>query len=258
MYRMDLIIIYTLAVFSALILFYPVVKLRQCLKRRFVYSCPRLNHAFHYLRSSVLPAVLNTLSSLLLSVIPGTHAFARYVQYPLVIPRRYWMSITRLECLILALYSGANVTVLVFERANIAAVAAMLSIINATLLFLGARTNPFADFIGVPLSTYYIFHHFIGRVVVVEGIIHAALAFRRSRPDQTTISGYSVSRLRSLQGEADNRRLPGCLLPCYLPLCTAYVGTWSELLERFTSFSRSPCLVLLSGTSSPRQAGRLG
>ncbi|KAH8768374.1 hypothetical protein F5883DRAFT_669942 [Diaporthe sp. PMI_573] len=71
----------------------------------------------------------------------------------------------------------------------------MLAIINATLLFLGARTNPLADFIGVPLSTYYTFHHFIGRVVVVEGIIHAALAFRRSRPDQTTISGYSAAGL---------------------------------------------------------------
>ncbi|KAI8626617.1 hypothetical protein F5Y19DRAFT_488216 [Xylariaceae sp. FL1651] len=66
----------------------------------------------------------------------------------------------------------------------------MLAVVNATPLFLGGRTNPFADFIGIPLSTYYIFHHFIGRVVIIEGSIHAVLAFRRSRLDQTTTSGY--------------------------------------------------------------------
>lgn len=192
---MELLIVYTITIFVAVLLFYPVLNVLRYLRRLFAHSCPRLHHAFHYLRNSVLPAVLNTSLSLLLSVIPGTNAFARNVQYPLVIPRRYWMSITRLEGVILVLYFGANVTVLVFERANIAAVSAMLCIINATLLFLGARTNPVADLIGVPLSTYYTFHHFIGRVVVIEGIIHAALAFRRSRPDQTTISGYSVSRL---------------------------------------------------------------
>ncbi|KAK4113067.1 hypothetical protein N656DRAFT_797609 [Canariomyces notabilis] len=66
----------------------------------------------------------------------------------------------------------------------------MLAVINAVPLFLGGRTNPLADFVGIPLSTYYIFHHFIGRVVFAEGVLHAALALRRSRYDQVSTSGY--------------------------------------------------------------------
>ena len=105
------------------------------------------------------------------------------------------MSVTRLECVVLAFYFGANCAILILGRVNIGTTAAMLAIINAILLFLGGPTSPVADFIGIPLSTYYIFHHFIGRVVVIEGVIHAALAFRRSRADQITTSGYIVSRL---------------------------------------------------------------
>ncbi|KAI1464282.1 uncharacterized protein F4812DRAFT_467945 [Daldinia caldariorum] len=100
------------------------------------------------------------------------------------------MSITRLESIILVLYFGCNCTMLILGRANIRYVAAMLAITNATPLFLGDRTNPLVDLIGIPLSTYYVFHHFIGRVVIIEAMIHAALVFRRSRLDQTTTSGY--------------------------------------------------------------------
>lgn len=255
-YKMDLTIIYyTITVFTALLLSYRVLQFLRYLGRRFTHSCPRLHHAFRYLLNSLLLDVLYKLTSLLLSMIPGTDRFARNVQYPLVIPRRYWMSITRLEFAFLALYLGANVTVLIFERARIESAAATLTIINAILLFLGARTNPLADLIGVPLSTYYTFHHFIGRVVVVEGIIHAALAFRRSRPDQTTISGYSVSQMRSLQCKADKHRLLGYLLPCYSLLSTAYAGAWPEPLERYISCSRSPYLARPAGTSSTKRAG---
>lgn len=177
---MNLIIIYTITVFVALLLFYPVLNLFRYLRRRFAQNCPRLHHVIHYLLSYLLPATISNLSSLFLVIIPGTNSFARNVQYPLFLPRRYWMSITRLEFVILALCLGANVAVLVLERVNIGSVAAMLAIINAAPLFLGNHTNPFADFVGIPLSTYTIFHHFIGRVVVIEGSIHAILALRRS------------------------------------------------------------------------------
>ncbi|KAH8754297.1 hypothetical protein F5883DRAFT_688216 [Diaporthe sp. PMI_573] len=103
------------------------------------------------------------------------------------------MSITLPEFLILSLYFGGNVAALYVGRANLATTAAMLATINATPLFLGGRTNPLADFSGIPLSTYYVFHHFIGRIVIVEGLLHSALALRPSRLDQTTISGYVVS-----------------------------------------------------------------
>ncbi|KAK0627164.1 hypothetical protein B0T14DRAFT_129392 [Immersiella caudata] len=119
--------------------------------------------------------------------------FARHFQYPLLLKRRYWMSITRLEFVILALYFGANVTFLFLRRVNLGSSAATLAVINATPLFLGGHTNPFADLAGVPLSTYHIFHHFIGRVVIVEGVLHAVLALKRSRLDRLTTSGYIAS-----------------------------------------------------------------
>lgn len=190
---MDLITIYTITVFVVLLLFYPVVNCLRYITWRFTQHYPSLRHVFYYFFNSFLPSVFNFLPLLLLSMIPGTVLFARNIQYPLL-PRRYWMSITRLESMILALYFGANGAILILGRANIGSVAAMLAVINATPLFLGGHTNPLADFIGIPLSTYYVFHHFIGRVVITEGIIHAALAFRRSRLDQTTTSGYIVSR----------------------------------------------------------------
>ncbi|KAI3333821.1 hypothetical protein F4824DRAFT_512983, partial [Ustulina deusta] len=175
-----------------LLLFYPVVNCLRYITWRFTQHYPSLHHVFRFFLDSFLPSVFNFLPLLFLSMIPGTVLFARNVRYPLLLPRRYWMSITRLESIILALYFGANVAILILGRTNIGSLAAMLAAINATPLFLGGRTNPLADFIGIPLSTYYVFHHFIGRVVITEGIIHAALAFRQSRLDQTTTSGYIV------------------------------------------------------------------
>ncbi|KAI0191362.1 hypothetical protein F4808DRAFT_465410 [Astrocystis sublimbata] len=69
----------------------------------------------------------------------------------------------------------------------------MLAIINTTLLFLGGRTNPLADFLRVPLSTYYLSHHWVGRVAILEGLIHSGLMLTRTRHGQATyrsLSGY--------------------------------------------------------------------
>lgn len=214
---MDLIMTYTIAVSVALLLFYPVVNCMRYITWRLTQRYPRLHHVLHYFFNSLLPSAFNFLPLLLLSLVPGTALFVRNVQYPLILPRRYWMSITRLECVMLALYFAANGSILILERANIGPMAAMLAVINAAPLFLGGRTNPLADFIGVPLSTYYIFHHFIGRVVVIEGMIHATLAFRRSRLDQTTTSGYIVSRPPAFffKTKTDKTRLSGASLSFY-------------------------------------------
>ena len=161
------------------------------------------------------------------------------------------MSITLPECLILSLYFGGNVATLYLGRANLATTAARLATINATPLFLGGRTNPLADFAGVPLSTYYIFHHFIGRIVIAEGLLHSALALQRSRPDQATTSGYIVRRtLQSFETRANIRRL---LADSYLfsvrrfGFCVAFS---TGALVRFTLFLRSLCWPEPLGISS--------
>lgn len=88
------------------------------------------------------------------------------------------MSITWLEFVIFVLYFKTNNTFLFLRRVNVGSTAATLAVINVILLFLGSYTNPFVDFIGIPLSTYHIFHYFIGRVIIVEGVLHIVLAFK--------------------------------------------------------------------------------
>lgn len=116
-----------------------------------------------------------------------------YVRYSLALPRRYWMSVTKLEALVLAFHLGSNAVLLYRARANLQSRAATLAAVNTVPLFLGGHTNILADRLGVPLSTYYVFHHFLGRVVIIEGLLHASLLLARSRWNPTTISGYIVS-----------------------------------------------------------------
>ncbi|KAI3326655.1 hypothetical protein HD806DRAFT_520419 [Xylariaceae sp. AK1471] len=126
--------------------------------------------------------------------------FARYVRYPLFMRRSdNRMSITRLELLVFIIYLASNTVLLTLWNRGVEDVqrrTALLAIINTTLLFLGGRTNPLADFLRVPLSTYYLSHHWVGRVAILEGLIHSAFMLTRARHDQTTyisLSGYIVS-----------------------------------------------------------------
>ncbi|KAI3326510.1 hypothetical protein HD806DRAFT_520363 [Xylariaceae sp. AK1471] len=126
--------------------------------------------------------------------------FARYVRYPLFMRRSdNRMSITRLELLVFIIYLASNTVLLTLWNRGVEDVqrrTALLAIINTTLLFLGGRTNPLANFLRVPLSTYYLSHHWVGRVAILEGLIHSAFMLTRARHDQTTyisLSGYIVS-----------------------------------------------------------------
>lgn len=147
------------------------------------------------------------------------------------------MSITLPEFLVLSLYLGGNVAALYLGRANLAATAGMLATINITPLFLGGRTNPLADLFGVPLSMYYVFHHFIGRIAIAEGLLHSGLALRRSRLDQTATSGYVVCcPLTLFKASADRKRLPADFYLFSARHFGLYVGIFTEALRRSTLF----------------------
>lgn len=121
--------------------------------------------------------------------------FVRYVRYPTVLRRRGWMSVTRLELLTFVLYLVSNVVPLCLSLRGVEDLqrrAAVLAVINLTPLFLGGRTNPLADASGVSLPTYYLYHHWIGRVAIVEGLTHSIFMLTRSRADHITVSGYVV------------------------------------------------------------------
>jgi hypothetical protein len=70
----------------------------------------------------------------------------------------------------------------------------LLSSVNTVMLFPGGRTNVFIDAFGIPLHTYYLAHHWIGRIAIAQALLHAGLAISQKRAlDARTISGIVVS-----------------------------------------------------------------
>ena len=72
----------------------------------------------------------------------------------------------------------------------------VMASINMVPLFLGGRTNIMVDILGVSVHSYYLAHHWIGRVVVVQGLIHAGLVMSKVKTstfDATQVAGLSVS-----------------------------------------------------------------
>lgn len=93
----------------------------------------------------------------------------------------------------LLLFGAANVTACtlrVQSRAEIAKRCGTLFIINVIPLFLGGRTNYIADKIfRLQLNEYALLHRWIGRVCVLQGLIHGFLNAATSRPSivETTV-----------------------------------------------------------------------
>lgn len=104
----------------------------------------------------------------------------RYMVYPLILPQgRTVASITRLQLLLFMIFLAGNGVSMALhvkgarEQSNRAA---MMASINLIPLFCGGRTSILVDRLGIPLHSYYLAHHWIGRVVVVQGLLHAGLA----------------------------------------------------------------------------------
>ena len=118
------------------------------------------------------------------------------------------MSITRLEFGVIVLLLAANAATLVWPIPDILTLErrpATLAAINAVSLFLGGRTNPPTHLVGIPLSIYYLFHYWIGRITIIEGLLHASFALYRLRSTRRTplvrsveVSGYIVRSFLTL------------------------------------------------------------
>lgn len=118
---------------------------------------------------------------------------SRRVRYPLLIQRRYWMSMTWFECAILLVVLGGNLFALFYAvpeaPVSFGRRAAVVATINMVPLFLGGRTNLVVDFLRIPLSTYYIFHHWIGRIAIIQCMLHSAIVLNRlSSIEQTALA----------------------------------------------------------------------
>jgi hypothetical protein len=119
------------------------------------------------------------------------------VSYRLILARRYWSSITLLEALIFSLYLIVNGILMGLGVRSFTALssrAGALAVINMIPLFLGGRTSFLADSLGIPLHTYYLAHHWIGRVVILQSLLHLIpnLVSRATR----TVAGILVSPIK--------------------------------------------------------------
>ncbi|RYC63891.1 hypothetical protein CHU98_g2325 [Xylaria longipes] len=119
----------------------------------------------------------------------------RHLFYPLLV-----YDVTRLQALLLVVYVSANGLVLALFPGNHPSLeqrAALVSTLNIVTVFLGGRTNPLIDMANVSLQTYYFWHIWAGRVILVEGLLHAGIriAHQASRTDSLAVSGWIVSLL---------------------------------------------------------------
>ncbi|KAL2166209.1 hypothetical protein VTG60DRAFT_3124 [Thermothelomyces hinnuleus] len=151
---------------------------------------------------------------------------------------------TCVELLLLSAYiagNGVAVALKAIKGATIASSAALAASINLIPLLLGGRTSRVADVIGVSRPAYYVAHYWIGRIAIVEGLVHAAIGLnavaRGQAFDPIAVSGCIVSlpprffllslpRLRCMLGAAFH----GVHRILYLAGMTGLV--WHVLLTR--------------------------
>lgn len=118
-----------------------------------------------------------------------------HIIYPLLIPRRKWMSITYIEAALLGAYVIANgvcMGVKVYGTSDLMLRSGMMASVNLIPLFLGGRTNLLANNFGIPLHSYYLAHHWVGRMAIMQSLLHAGLAISSQN---WTFDGPTISRI---------------------------------------------------------------
>jgi hypothetical protein len=122
----------------------------------------------------------------------------RTIAYPLLIRRRYWTSVTRLQAATIGSYyiiNGFCMGLGIKNTTDLIARSGTMASINLIPLFLGGRTSMLANFLGISLHTYYLAHHWIGRLVIIQSLLHVALVIAAGKPwtfDSSQVSGLSV------------------------------------------------------------------
>ena len=110
---------------------------------------------------------------------------SKFLAYPLFVKRRYQASITQLQIISFLAYVMSNKVCIGIEVESIKDLmlqSRIITIINIVLLFLKGQTSILVNRLtSMPLNTYYIAHHQIRRVAIVQGILYAILALVSSK-----------------------------------------------------------------------------
>ncbi|KAI9777795.1 MAG: hypothetical protein M1839_008590 [Geoglossum umbratile] len=112
----------------------------------------------------------------------------KHLCYPVLWRRRSGSTdMTRLQGILTALFIAANILCSLIGVRNVSDLnrrSGILSLINMMPMFLGGRTNLFADLLGLRLDHYGTLHRWIGRVCVLQGILHGSITFFRPKSDR--------------------------------------------------------------------------
>lgn len=129
--------------------------------------------------------------------------FVRKISQPILIQRRRWDSVTRLDAILLLFYLSLNVLFLLVpftelsEWRKIEKKSALLSAIQIFLLCTGMRLGP-VQILNFHRTSYHIFHHWTGRFAILQAICHSIIVISQ-RPEAETpgakrrvYTGYGV------------------------------------------------------------------
>lgn len=126
--------------------------------------------------------VLGRLSIFLITLLRayGLVYLLRHVFYPTLFKRRDGSgSISRLQATLITLYlvaNGVSMSIGVHTLKDLQYRAGAVACANLIPLFFGGRMNFWLDSLGCSLHAYYLMHRWAGRVLVLEGLLHASLA----------------------------------------------------------------------------------
>ena len=104
-----------------------------------------------------------------------------YVYYPVLLRGRAGStSLTRFHGIIITIYVVINIVCAAIGVSNLTQISTRLgtlALINVMPLMLG-RTNAFVDILRLNLSTYGIIHRWVGRVALIQGLVHISISMR--------------------------------------------------------------------------------
>jgi hypothetical protein len=104
----------------------------------------------------------------------ATYHFLKHVYYPRV--HTYVRGTTRYHALLVLALLVGNVICLMDGRTKMVQRTGLLSIVNLVPLALGSHMNSVVSCCGLEYDAYNATHRWMGRVAVIEGVIHVILA----------------------------------------------------------------------------------
>ena len=95
---------------------------------------------------------------------------SKYIASPLLIQRRYWTSVTGIQAIVLLAYvitNGVCMGIGVRNTGDLMLRSGMIALVNMMPLFLGGCTSSLVNSISIPLYTYYLTYHWVGRIAII-------------------------------------------------------------------------------------------